>query len=107
MSSPACSVFNSRSLATASNSGDSSVSCAQVISSQSPVQNSTGLTNPELDCQFSTDYRQLITELVALILFSITPRHGPRRKHPASPVTWVTVAAGKCLLSRCPEAGII
>jgi hypothetical protein len=34
-------VFNSRSLATASNSGDSSVSCAQVVSSQPPVQKSS------------------------------------------------------------------
>jgi hypothetical protein len=39
-SSPACSVFNSRSLATASNSGDSSAPCAQILSSQPPKQNS-------------------------------------------------------------------
>jgi hypothetical protein len=38
-SSPACYVFNSRSLATASNSGDSSR--AQILSSQSSLQNST------------------------------------------------------------------
>jgi hypothetical protein len=37
----ACCVFNSHSLATAGNSGDSSASCAQVLSSQPPVQNST------------------------------------------------------------------
>jgi hypothetical protein len=37
-------VFTSRSLATASNSGDSSASRAQVFSSQPPVQNSAELT---------------------------------------------------------------
>jgi hypothetical protein len=36
---PACCVFTSRSLATASNSVDSSASRAQVLSSRSPVQN--------------------------------------------------------------------
>jgi hypothetical protein len=36
---PACCVLTSRSLATASNSGDSSVSRSQVLSSQLPVQN--------------------------------------------------------------------
>jgi hypothetical protein len=37
---PACYVLTSRSLATASNSGDSSASRAQVILSQLPMQNS-------------------------------------------------------------------
>jgi hypothetical protein len=37
---PACSIFSSRSLATASNRVDSSSSCSQVLSSQPPVQNS-------------------------------------------------------------------
>jgi hypothetical protein len=37
----ACCVFIGRSLATASNSGDSSASRARVLSSQPPVQNST------------------------------------------------------------------
>jgi hypothetical protein len=36
---PACCVFTSLSLETASNSGDSSASRAQVLSSQTPVQN--------------------------------------------------------------------
>jgi hypothetical protein len=39
-SSPDCIVFTSRSLAMASNSGESSASCAQVHSSQPSVQNS-------------------------------------------------------------------
>jgi hypothetical protein len=38
--SPACCVFTSRSLATTTNSEDSSTSHAQVLSSQSPIQNS-------------------------------------------------------------------
>jgi hypothetical protein len=46
----ACYVFTSRSLATVSNIADSSASRAQVLSSQAPVLNSTGLTTPELDC---------------------------------------------------------
>jgi hypothetical protein len=37
---PVWCAFNSRFLATASNSRDSSASCAQVLSSQSPLQNS-------------------------------------------------------------------
>jgi hypothetical protein len=36
---PVCCIFTSRSLATASNSGDASVSRAQVLLSQPPVQN--------------------------------------------------------------------
>jgi hypothetical protein len=47
-SSPACSVFTSRSLATASYIGDSSASCTQVLSSQPPVQNSN-LNRQELN----------------------------------------------------------
>jgi hypothetical protein len=46
---PACRVFISLSLATASNSGDSSASRVQVILSQPPVQNS---------CQLSTQLRR-------------------------------------------------
>jgi hypothetical protein len=41
---PACCVFANRSLATASNNGDSWASRAQVLPSQRPVQNSTKLT---------------------------------------------------------------
>jgi hypothetical protein len=33
----------------------------------------------------------------------ITSRHGPHRKHRSSIFTWVFVAAGTCLLSRCLE----
>jgi hypothetical protein len=41
---PTCFFFTSRSLETASNSGDSSASRTQVLFSQPPVQNSTELT---------------------------------------------------------------
>jgi hypothetical protein len=42
---PACYVFTSRFLATASNSGDSSALRAQILSSQTPVQNSLSTDN--------------------------------------------------------------
>jgi hypothetical protein len=73
---PACCVFTSSSLATASNSGDSSASRSQVLSSFS---------------------YQLICPLL------ITSLHGPHRKHRSSIVAFVSVAAGTCLPSRCPE----
>jgi hypothetical protein len=56
----------SRSLATASNSRDSWASRAHGLSSQPSVQNSTD------------NWRR---NLVTSIVFKITPRHGPRRKH--------------------------
>jgi hypothetical protein len=82
----ACCVFNSRSLATASNIGDSSASRAQIPSSQPPLQNST--------------------ELIAPTLQAITSRHGPHRKR-SSIVAFVSVGAGTCLPSRYPETGCI
>jgi hypothetical protein len=42
---PVCYIFTSRSLATATKSGDSSAPHAQVLSSQSPVQNLTQLNS--------------------------------------------------------------
>jgi hypothetical protein len=53
---PACCVLTSRFLATASNSGDSSASCAQVLLSQSPVQSSclSLSCRAQLHCQPST-----------------------------------------------------
>jgi hypothetical protein len=59
---PACCISTSRSLAISSNSGDSSASCAQVLSSQPPVQN----------C--------LSTECVAPTVYLKIPLHGPSRK---------------------------
>jgi hypothetical protein len=80
---PACCVFNSHSLATASNSGDSSTSCGQVLSSQPSLKNSSGLIAP--------------TVMV------ITSQNEPHRKQCSSIVAFVSTAAGTCLLSRCPE----
>jgi hypothetical protein len=102
---PVCCVLTRRSLATASISGDSSASRAQVFLSQPPVQNS---------CQFSTNYSaissqpplQSSTELVAPTLLFITARDGWRRQHPVSRVACVTVAAATWSPSRCPETSL-
>jgi hypothetical protein len=72
---PACCVFTSRFLATASNSGDSSASRPGVWSSQPPVQNSSQLTD---DSQAGGHFFQLTW---SPIVFKITPRHGPHRKN--------------------------
>jgi hypothetical protein len=98
---PASYIFNSRSLATASNSGDSLASRAHVvtvwrisrnwtpvncqlyysaISSQPPVQN-------------STRNWKLTTDWVAAIVFKITPLHGPHTTHPRFHCCSPTVAA--------------
>jgi hypothetical protein len=76
-SSPACSVSISCSHTAASNSGDSSASPAQVLSSQPRVQNSTGLTDPELDCRFSIKWvRARVTLRLAVYRQSV--RLGPK-----------------------------
>jgi hypothetical protein len=66
--SPACSVFNSRFLVTDINNGDSSVFRAQILPSRYQYRTT---------CQQSTD-------LVARVLFFITPRRGHRRQHTVS-----------------------
>jgi hypothetical protein len=106
---PACCIFTSRSLTTASSSGDSSVLRAQVLLSQPPVQNSTQLT--ELWRHFfSASLLQSSTGLDAPVLFFISPRRGPRREHPISNsksiVACVFVSAGTCLPSRCSETAV-
>jgi hypothetical protein len=85
-SSSACSVFNSRSLATASIIGDSSASSSQATSSQPPMQFCSQLNwtiapsllslscRAQMDCQPSTD------RIVPVVIF-IIPRRGPHRKH--------------------------
>jgi hypothetical protein len=55
---PACCVLTSRSLSTTSNSGDSSASYAQVLSSQPPVQNSTELSTLSLAYSISAQTTQ-------------------------------------------------
>jgi hypothetical protein len=84
----ACCVFISCSLVAASNSGDSSASRTQVLSSQPPVQNST-----------------LNWLLIAVTLLVITSWHGQHRKHRSYIVACVFVDAGTCILSSCPETG--
>jgi hypothetical protein len=64
---PACCIFISRSLAEASNNGDSSSSYAEVLSSQPPVHNST------LNWQ-------LTSEWVVPTVFKIIPLHASSRK---------------------------
>jgi hypothetical protein len=76
-------IFTSHSLATASINGDSSASRAEVPSSQPPLQNST--------------------EFIALTFLVITSRHVPQRKHRSPTVAFVSVDAGTCLPSCCPE----
>jgi hypothetical protein len=89
--SPACCVLISRSLAMASISGDSSASHAQVLASQPPVQNSTGLTTDRLAAIShqlpgflftSWHLTYWTTNWVTPIVFKITPQHKSCRKHP-------------------------
>jgi hypothetical protein len=54
-SSPACSVSNSRSLATSANNGDSSVTRAQVLLTQPPMQNSYQLSTEPWRAQLATE----------------------------------------------------
>jgi hypothetical protein len=81
-SSPACSVLNSCSLATASKSGDPSASRAQILSSQPSAQNSAKLSV------------NLLLKTVLLI-----SRHGPHRTHQV----FIVVVQLLKIPSRCPE----
>jgi hypothetical protein len=93
---PACCVFTCRFLATAYKSEESSGSRTQALLSQPPV-------SPLVNCRLPTQPPlQSSTELVAPVLFFITPRRGPRRKHCVSTVEYVTVDAGTYLSSRFP-----
>jgi hypothetical protein len=89
---PACCVFISRSMVTASNSGDSSASCAQVLSSQPSVQNWTlkwelpgwqPFHTNVLVFSSQTDFQLTLAtdNWVAPIVFLITTLHGQSRKH--------------------------
>jgi hypothetical protein len=109
---PASCIFIGSSLATAFNSGDSSASRAQVLSSQPPMQNST------LNRQVTIIHSTIVFSLLCLpctaqlssspnSLLYITAQCGPRRQHSVSHFACITVLAGMCLLSRCPETGLI
>jgi hypothetical protein len=67
---PACYVFTSRSLVTASNSGDSSVSALK--------SSLNGGSLPTVPFLHRIPYR---TDLVIPVVFLITPRHGLCRQH--------------------------
>jgi hypothetical protein len=89
-------------LATASNSGDSSASRAQVLSSRPPAQTST------LNRQLST--RLSILNWVAPIVFLMTTLHGSSRKRRFQQkchFMFVFFAAGTCLPIRCLATGCI
>jgi hypothetical protein len=58
-----------------------------VLPLQPPLQNSTELTAP-----------------IAMVIIS---QHGPHRKHRSSTVAIVSVTAGTCLPSCCPETGCV
>jgi hypothetical protein len=97
-SSLACSVFTNRSLATASNNGDSWTSRLHVVTFRRISRSSQLTANHQL--RNSTDLR-------LPVLNFITPRRGRRRQDPVPPFACVTVAAGTCLPSRCPETGLV
>jgi hypothetical protein len=78
---PACYVFISRSLGTASNSGDSSASRAQVLSSQLPVQN----------C-LTTDYSQRYFTTGGLPPISSFWRQAPWDSRPTLFFNWTLAA---------------
>jgi hypothetical protein len=87
---PAFCVFTSSSLATASNSEDSSVSRPQVLSSQPPVQNSCLLsTLLSLPCRTQPHCQPSTDSLPCLLNYSLSwpgalvtfPRDGPNSKH--------------------------
>jgi hypothetical protein len=80
-----CSVFNSLFLATASNSGGSSASRAQVLSSQPPPQNST------LNC------------LRRPSCLPYSPFAGTEQETPFRTVAYVFIYVGACLPIRCLE----
>jgi hypothetical protein len=80
---PACCVFTSRPLATASNSGDSSVSRAQVLYSRTPVQSSLGRPNCLQDSSSArTTWKHPVSNSTSIVA---------RR----------SIAAGTCLPSCC------
>jgi hypothetical protein len=98
---PACCVFNSRSLVTGSNRGDSSASALKFCLN--------GGSLPTDSLLHSLPHR---TDLVAPIVFLITPRHGPITQHLHShrltvsagmslPKCSLAVAVYSCLLRIC------
>jgi hypothetical protein len=98
----ACCVLTNRSLAMASNSGDSSASCSQVLSSHLPVQNSCQLSLLSLSCRVQR------TRFPNSLLYNSSVR--TTQKTPLSKsksiVACVFVTVDMCLPSRCSETFI-
>jgi hypothetical protein len=93
-SSPACCVFTSRSLVTASNTEGSLASVLKSSLREGSV--------PTDSFVHRLPYR---TELVATVVFLISLRHGPRRQHTVHS-HMLTVSAEMCLPSRSLAAAV-
>jgi hypothetical protein len=102
---PSFCVFISRSLATASYSGDFQLHALRSYLHSLPCR--TLLSTDNYSAISSQPPLQSSAELVAPILVFIIPWRGPRRQRPIFSVAWVTVAAGTCLPIRCLETGCI
>jgi hypothetical protein len=83
---PACCVLTNCSMATASNSGDSSASRPQVPLSQAPLKNSSTANSTIKIFLLILLCRAKINTLLQTLLL-ITCWHGPHRKHPVSTVS--------------------
>jgi hypothetical protein len=98
--SPACSVFTSRFPVTDLNSGDSTASeLTSLLSGEHPIA--------ELWRHLFSASLEELKWLIAPTVLVATSRHGPYRKHSSSTVGCVSVVAGTCLTSCCPETGCI
>jgi hypothetical protein len=129
---PASCIFDNHSLAVASNSGNSSASCAHVITVQQISCNwilvncqlncsTIFLSLPcraRLDCQPSSNWGPrlaasshqphslLFTGWLSTdnsVVYKVTPWHRPHWKHHCSVVVHLFVSVGMCLLSHCLE----
>jgi hypothetical protein len=105
---PVCSVFTSRSVATASNNGDSSTSRPQVRSSQPPIQNRIHCQLKLLRHLFWASLAKLNCQLTGSSqLSSLWPLCTNRVENSSTIVECVFFAAGTFLPIRCLETGCI
>jgi hypothetical protein len=75
-------IFISRSLATASNSGDFSVLRAHRLPCRTQFTTDSFFHSIPYRTHSQLTLCQLTTNWVVPIVFKVTPRHGPHRKHP-------------------------
>jgi hypothetical protein len=78
---PVCCFITSHLLATASTNGDSSGSCAQVLLSQLPMQNSLLTVNSTIAPSLLSLHSRAQLNFQHPIIFFITTLHRPSRKH--------------------------